>query len=116
MNPTHLTLEEKEDIIEQLMDNPMETVSYPKSLEDDRNGYQSTDYFGLVEDENGVHVFSVDDSERDLMFGGTFVNRAQAMEKLCECAYSTQEAAEQSLRDERADERARIAFEQGAHH
>lgn len=116
MNPNDLTIEEEEDIIEQLMDNPIETVSYSDSPWDEYDMYQKTDYFGLVESENEVHVFAVSGGERDLTFGGTFPNRALAMEKLSDWAYSTQEAAEQNLKDLKACERARISFEKGVRH
>jgi len=105
----NLTAAEREEITEELLLDPIETVAIASSPEDEACENLTTYYFGVSNISERWCVFCCQEGDAAPEFGGSFDGRKEALERASEWAYETEQAAEDVLNEMKDVEWARGA-------
>jgi len=104
-----LTFDERGEIIEELLQDPVETVAIASSAEDEDCENLTTYYFGVTHLSDRWCVFCCQEDDAAPEFGGSFDTRREALGRASEWAYETEQAAEDTLNDMKDEQWARGA-------
>lgn len=105
----NLTADERKEILEDLTQHPAEAVAAASSPEDEAHGNLTTYYFGVFQLAGKWCVYSCEEGEHDLDFGGSFNDRKEALSRAKAWADETVKAAVDWLDEQKDDEWARSA-------
>ena len=96
-----LSYDKMEEIVEDLLQDPVETVEIASSPQDEACENSTTFYFGVARVAAKWCVYSCQEEDTCPEFGGSFCSREEALERASVWAYETEQAAEDGLDDQR---------------